>query len=89
MDPALKTLKAALETIRDAAINALAESERPQEQHSMEWKCKECRYVKHFTRPVTFTGDGKRFVAHLHNWRGRLTAPLPPGVASLQHFGNR
>src|SRR5207248_1627707 len=59
MDPALKTLKAALETIRDAAMNALAQSERPQEQHSMGWKCKECRYVKHFTRPVTLEAAGR------------------------------
>src|SRR5438876_8081697 len=56
MDPAHKTLKAALEAIRDRAMNALNQIERPQEQHSMRWKCKACRYLKHFTRPVTLEG---------------------------------
>ena len=52
MDPALKTLKAALEAIRDTALAALSQTEQPREQRSLEWKCKACRYVKHFTKPV-------------------------------------
>jgi hypothetical protein len=52
MEPTLKTLKASLEAIREMAANAL-KIEQPQEQHSMRWKFKECRYVKHFTTPVT------------------------------------
>ena len=59
MDPALKTLKAALEAIRDTTLNALAQIGQSQEEYSMRWKCKECRYVKHFTRPVSLEGAGK------------------------------
>lgn len=44
MDPALKTLKAALEGIRDRAATALKQIEQPHEQHSTSWKCKDCRY---------------------------------------------
>jgi hypothetical protein len=59
MDPTLKTLKAALEAIRDTTTNALNQIEQSQEQGSMQWKCKECRYIKHFTRPVTLEAAGK------------------------------
>jgi hypothetical protein len=52
MDPTPKTLKAALEAIRDMAANALNQIGPLQEQHSMRWKCKQCRYIKHFTKPV-------------------------------------
>jgi hypothetical protein len=47
MEPTLKTLKAALEAVRDTAMNALKQIEQPQEQHSMRWQCKSCRYMKH------------------------------------------
>jgi predicted Zn-ribbon and HTH transcriptional regulator len=59
MDPAHKTLKAAVEAIRDTATNVLRQIEQPQEQHSMRWKCKACRYMKHFTRPVTLEAAGR------------------------------
>jgi predicted Zn-ribbon and HTH transcriptional regulator len=52
MDATLKTLKAALEEIRKMAINALNQIEQSREECSMRWKCKECRYVKRFTKPV-------------------------------------
>jgi predicted Zn-ribbon and HTH transcriptional regulator len=52
MDPTLKTLKATLEAIRDMATNALSQIEQSQEERSMRWKCKECQYIKHFTKPV-------------------------------------
>jgi hypothetical protein len=52
MDSPLKALKAALEAIRGTAMNALNQIEQSQEQRSMQWKCKDCRYIKHFTRPV-------------------------------------
>jgi hypothetical protein len=52
MDPTLKTLKAALEAIREVAMNALNHIEQSQDQRSMRWKCKQCRYIKHFTTPV-------------------------------------
>jgi len=59
MDPALKTLKTDLEVIRDRAMNALNQIEQSQEQRSMRWKCKKCRYIKHFTRPVTLETAGR------------------------------
>jgi predicted Zn-ribbon and HTH transcriptional regulator len=59
MEPTLKTLKADLEAIRDRAMNALKQIERPQEQYSMRWKCKACRYIKHFTRPVPLEAAGR------------------------------
>jgi len=40
MDPAIKTLKAALEAIRNMALNALHQKEQSQEQCSMRWKCR-------------------------------------------------
>jgi predicted Zn-ribbon and HTH transcriptional regulator len=59
MDSTLKWLKAALEAIRDMASNALIQMERSREKHSMRWVCKECRYVKHFTKPVSLETAGK------------------------------
>jgi hypothetical protein len=59
MDPALKLLKAALEATRDMALNALGQIEQSQETRSMRWVCKECRYVKHFTKPVLLEAAGK------------------------------
>jgi predicted nucleic-acid-binding Zn-ribbon protein len=59
MDPALKTLKAALEAIRERATNALKQIEQSEEQRSMRWKCTECRYTKHFTRPVPLEAAGR------------------------------
>jgi len=59
VDPMIKTLKAALEAVRDTATNALKQIERPQEQHSMRWECKECRYRKHFTKPVPLETAGR------------------------------
>jgi hypothetical protein len=56
MDPALKTLKVALEAIRDTSVNALAQIGQSQEEYSMRWKCKACQYTKHFTRPVPLEG---------------------------------
>jgi Zn finger protein HypA/HybF involved in hydrogenase expression len=59
MDTALKTLKAAIEAIRDTAIKALSQIEQPQEEHSMRWKCKGCQYIKHFTKPVPLETTGR------------------------------
>jgi predicted Zn-ribbon and HTH transcriptional regulator len=59
MDSTLKPLKAALEAIRDMALNALAQIDQPQETRSMRWKCKACRYMKHFTRPVPLEAAGR------------------------------
>jgi predicted Zn-ribbon and HTH transcriptional regulator len=60
MDSAHKTMKAALEAVRDTALNALNQiGPSLQEQRAMRWECKECRYVKHFTRPVTLEAAGR------------------------------
>jgi Zn finger protein HypA/HybF involved in hydrogenase expression len=59
MDSAVKTLKAALEAIRNTALNALNEIEQAQEEYSMRWKCKACEYVKHFTKPVPLEATGR------------------------------
>jgi hypothetical protein len=57
MDSPPKTLKATLEAIRDMAVNGLNQIAASQEEHSMRWKCKACRYVKHFTKPVPLETD--------------------------------
>jgi len=59
MDTTLKTLKARLEAIRDMAMSALNQIEQSQEQRSMGWKCKACRYIKHFTTPVSLETAGR------------------------------
>lgn len=59
MDSAHEAVKAALEAIRDTAANALNHIEGPEEERSMRWKCKDCRYIKHFTRPVTLEAAGR------------------------------
>ena len=42
-------LKAILETIRERADYALKRLQNAEEERSMRWQCKDCRYVKHFT----------------------------------------
>jgi predicted Zn-ribbon and HTH transcriptional regulator len=59
MDSAVRTLKAALEGVRDIALNALKQMEQSQEEYSMRWKCKECEYIKHFTKPVPLEAAGR------------------------------
>jgi predicted Zn-ribbon and HTH transcriptional regulator len=59
MDPAVKTLKAAQEAIRDIAANALNQVGHSQGERSMRWKCKACQYVKHFTKPVPWEATGR------------------------------
>jgi Zn finger protein HypA/HybF involved in hydrogenase expression len=59
MEWTLKTLKVALEAIRDRAMNALNQIDQPQEERSMRWKCKACRYIKHFTKPVPLETAGR------------------------------
>jgi hypothetical protein len=53
MESPPKPLNAMLEAIRDLATNALTQIAKSQEEYSMRWKCKDCQYTKHFTRPVT------------------------------------
>jgi len=59
MDSAHQAMMAALRSIRDHAESVLKQIERPQETHSMRWVCKECRYVKHFTKPVLLETAGR------------------------------
>jgi predicted Zn-ribbon and HTH transcriptional regulator len=59
MDSAVKTLKAALEAIRDTALSALNQIAQSREEYSMRWKCNECQYVKHFTKAVPLEAAGK------------------------------
>jgi predicted Zn-ribbon and HTH transcriptional regulator len=59
MDSTLKPLKTTLEAIRDMALNALDQIEQSQETRSKRWVCKECRYVKHFTKPVLLETAGR------------------------------
>jgi rubrerythrin len=59
MDSTLKALKAAFEAIRDMAMKTLSQIEQSQEGRSMRWKCKECQYIKHFTRPVPLEAAGR------------------------------
>jgi predicted Zn-ribbon and HTH transcriptional regulator len=59
MEPALKTLKATLEAIRDLVTNALNQMELSQEDRSMRWKCKACQYIKHFTKAVPLETAGR------------------------------
>jgi predicted nucleic-acid-binding Zn-ribbon protein len=55
----LTPLKAILETIRERADYGLKQLQDAEEQRSMRWKCKECQYTKHFTRPVPLESVGK------------------------------
>jgi len=58
MDSAHQALKAALEAIRDTALNALNQI-GTSEERSMRWKCKACQYVKHFTKAVPLEASGR------------------------------
>ena len=59
MDSAHQAMRAALEAIRDTALNALKESGSAQEERSMRWKCKACQYTKHFTKPIPLEAAGR------------------------------
>ena len=59
MDSTLKTLKAALEAIRDVAASALNQVAPPKEECSMRWKYKACQYIKHFTKVVPLEAAGR------------------------------
>jgi predicted Zn-ribbon and HTH transcriptional regulator len=55
----LKPLTAALETIRERADYTLKQLQDAEEERSMRWKCKDCDYMKHFTRPVILEEAGR------------------------------
>ena len=58
-EKSLTPLKAILETIRERADYALKQLQDAQEERSMRWECKDCRYIKHFTRPVPLEAAGR------------------------------
>jgi predicted Zn-ribbon and HTH transcriptional regulator len=59
MDAANQALKAALEAIRQEARRALEQVAIPGDERAMRWKCKVCRYIKHFTKPVPLKAAGR------------------------------
>jgi predicted Zn-ribbon and HTH transcriptional regulator len=58
-ETSLKPLKAMLETIREQAELALKQLQKSEEERSMRWRCKDCKYTKHFTRPVPLEAAGR------------------------------
>ena len=58
-ETSLKPLKATLETIRDQVNYALKQLEDAEQERSMRWKCKDCEYMKRFTRPVMLEAAGR------------------------------
>jgi hypothetical protein len=58
-ETSLKPLKAILETIRERADYALKQLEDAEAEHSRRWKCKDCDYMKHFTRPAPLEATGR------------------------------
>ncbi|PYK10716.1 MAG: hypothetical protein DME65_09065 [Verrucomicrobia bacterium] len=58
-ETSLKPLKAILEKIREQADFALKQLQQSEEQRSTRWKCKDCKYTKHFTRPVPLEAAGQ------------------------------
>ena len=55
----LKPIRAILEAIREKADYALKQLQEAEEERSLRWRCKGCRWVKHFTKPVPFEAAGK------------------------------
>jgi predicted Zn-ribbon and HTH transcriptional regulator len=55
----LKPIRAILETIRERADYALKYLQEEEEERAMQWRCKDCHYVKYFTRPATLESAGK------------------------------
>jgi predicted Zn-ribbon and HTH transcriptional regulator len=55
----LKPIRAILEAIREKADYALKQLQEAQEERSMRWQCKNCRWIKHFTRPASLEAAGK------------------------------
>jgi len=51
-ETSLKPLRAILETIRERADYALKQLQEAGEQRALRWRCKNCHYIKYFTKPV-------------------------------------
>jgi predicted Zn-ribbon and HTH transcriptional regulator len=54
-----KTLKAILETVREQVDYALKQLQDAEDTRALRWKCKECGYIKHFTRLASFEATGR------------------------------
>jgi predicted Zn-ribbon and HTH transcriptional regulator len=52
-------LRQILERIRQDAEQALSLLKESAEHRALSWKCKNCEYVKHFTKPVTLDVLGR------------------------------
>jgi rubrerythrin len=52
METPLDTLATALRRIRDHADAVLKKIESPAERRSLAWKCRNCGYIKHFSKPA-------------------------------------
>ena len=70
-ETSLKPLKAILEAIREQADFALKQIQQSEEGRSMRWKCKDCRYVKHFTRQFHWTRLANAPDVKAFRWRSR------------------
>jgi len=55
----LQSIRATLETIREQADHALKQLKGVEEMRAMRWICKDCRYTKHFTKPVPLETAGR------------------------------
>ncbi len=51
-EEALKPIRAQLENARDQLDRALARLKSFDELRCLRWRCLDCGYVKHFTRPM-------------------------------------
>jgi hypothetical protein len=58
-ETSLKPLKVILEAIREQADCALRQLQQSEEERSTQWRCKDCKYTKHFTRPVPLEAAGR------------------------------
>ncbi len=51
-EEALKPIRAQLESARDQLDRALARLKSFDEVRFLRWRCTDCGYIKHFTRPM-------------------------------------
>ena len=51
-----KTLKAILEAARERIDCALKQLQDAEDDRGLRWKCMECGYIKHFSRPAQHCG---------------------------------
>jgi hypothetical protein len=83
-ETSLKPLKAILETIREQADFALKQLQESEEERSMRWKCKDCRYISLSARSIRggwpMSQVQKHFVSVPALNRGSRIAPSAVGT---------